>query len=77
GTANLATGLLQGFPVSSSASRTPVAQAAGARTQATGLVGAAAIVVLLLAAPGLLRDLPVAALAAVVISACLSFADVR
>ena len=77
GTANLATGLLQGFPVSSSASRTPVAQAAGARTQATGLVGAAAIVVLLLAAPGLLRDLPAAALAAVVISACLSFADVR
>jgi high affinity sulfate transporter 1 len=77
GAANLATGLFQGFPVSSSASRTPVAEAAGARTQLTGLVGAATIVVLLLLAPALLHDLPQAALAAVVIAACLSFADVR
>ena len=77
GAANLATGLFQGFPISSSASRTPVAEAAGSRTQLTGLVGAATIVALLLVAPGLLRDLPQAALAAVVITACLSFADVR
>jgi high affinity sulfate transporter 1 len=77
GAANLATGLLQGFPISSSASRTPVAEAAGSRTQLTGLVGAATIVALLLLAPGLLADLPQAALAAVVITACLSFADVR
>jgi MFS superfamily sulfate permease-like transporter len=77
GAANLATGLFQGFPVSSSASRTPVAEAAGARTQLTGLVGAATIVVLLLLAPALVHDLPQAALAAVVIAACLSFADVR
>lgn len=77
GAANLATGLFQGFPISSSASRTPVAEAAGSRTQLTGLVGAATIVALLVLAPGLLRDLPQAALAAVVITACLSFADVR
>ena len=77
GAANLATGLFQGFPISSSASRTPVAEAAGSRTQLTGLVGAATIVALLLVAPALLQDLPQAALAAVVITACLSFADVR
>jgi len=77
GAANLASGLFQGFPVSSSASRTPVAEAAGARTQVTGLVGALAIAVLLLFAPDLLSALPSAALAAVVVAACLSFADIR
>jgi MFS superfamily sulfate permease-like transporter len=76
GLANIATGLFQGFSVSSSASRTPVAESAGAKTQLTGLVGALAIAVLLLFAPNLLQNLPSAALAAVVIAACLSFADV-
>ena len=60
---------------SSSASRTPVAESAGAKTQMTGVVGAVAIALLLLAAPGLLKDLPSAVLGAVVIAACLSFAD--
>ncbi|HMS06174.1 MAG TPA: SulP family inorganic anion transporter, partial [Burkholderiaceae bacterium] len=58
GVANLAAGLFQGFPISSSASRTPVAEAAGARTQLTGIVGALAVAALLLFAPGLLRHLP-------------------
>ena len=40
GAANLVTGLFQGFPVSSSATRTPVALAAGSRSQLTGVVGA-------------------------------------
>ena len=40
GAANLATGFFQGFPISSSGSRTPVAEAAGARTQLTSVVGA-------------------------------------
>ena len=75
GTANIAAGLFQGFSISSSASRTPVAEAAGAKTQVTGLVGAAAIAFLLVFAPMLLSDLPSAALGAVVIAACLSFAD--
>ena len=75
GIANVATGLFQGFSVSSSASRTPVAESAGAKTQVTGVVGAVAIALLLLVAPGLLKDLPSAALGAVVIAACLSFAD--
>ena len=51
GAANLATGFFQGFPISSSSSRTPVAEAAGARTQLTGVVGAAAVALLLLWRP--------------------------
>jgi high affinity sulfate transporter 1 len=76
GAANLATGLFQGFPISSSSSRTPVAETAGARTQLTSVVGALAIALLLLAAPNLLRNLPTAALAAVVIAAAISLIEV-
>jgi MFS superfamily sulfate permease-like transporter len=71
GVANLATGLFQGFPVSSSASRTPVAESAGAKTQIAGLVGASCIAVLLIFAPTLFNKLPHAALSAIVISACM------
>ena len=76
GAANLAAGFFQGFPVSSSASRTPVAESAGAKTQLTGVVGAVCIGLLLIFAPVLLRNLPHAALAAVVISACLARVEV-
>lgn len=76
GVANLAAGLFQGFPVSTSGSRTAVAERAGARSQLTGVVGAALIVLMLVVAPGLFRDLPQPALAAVVITASLSLADV-
>jgi MFS superfamily sulfate permease-like transporter len=77
GAANIATGLFQGFSVSSSASRTPVAESAGAKTQITGVVGAGCVALLLIFAPTLLRDLPVAALGAVVIAASLSLVDIR
>ncbi|GAB7005141.1 sulfate permease [Nocardioides sp. AN3] len=76
GAASLAAGLFQGFPVSTSGSRTAVAFQSGSRTQVTGLVGATAIVAMLLFAPGLLRNLPQPALAAVVIAASLSLADI-
>ncbi len=76
GAANIAAGFFQGFPVSTSGSRTAVAAQNGARTQVTGLVGAAAIVLLLLVAPGLLRNLPQPTLAAVVIAASFSLVDV-
>jgi high affinity sulfate transporter 1 len=76
GAANVAAGFFQGFPVSTSGSRTAVAEQAGAKTQLTGLVGAAAIVVMLVLVPGLLRSLPNATLAAVVIAASLSLADI-
>ena len=80
GAANLAAGLFQGFPVSSSSSRTPVAEAAGARTQLTGVIGALAVAALLLVTPSLMRYLPNSALAAVVIAAVLGlfeFADLK
>ena len=80
GAANLAAGFFQGFPISSSSSRTPVAEAAGARTQVTGVVGAVAVAILLIAAPNLMRYLPNSALAAVVIAAAIGlfeFADLR
>jgi high affinity sulfate transporter 1 len=76
GLANITTGLCQGFAISSSASRTPVAEAAGAKTQVTGLVGALAIALLLVWGTEWLQNLPSAVLGAVVIAACLSFADV-
>jgi high affinity sulfate transporter 1 len=76
GVANLATGLFQGFPISSSSSRTPIAEAAGARTQVTGVVGALATAVLLVLAPDLLAFLPDAALAAVVIVAAVGLFEI-
>jgi MFS superfamily sulfate permease-like transporter len=80
GAANLASGFFQGFPISSSSSRTPVAEAAGAKTQLTNVVGAVAVALLLIVAPDLLKNLPNSALAAVVISAAIGlfeFADLR
>ncbi|WP_433383837.1 SulP family inorganic anion transporter [Actinoplanes sp. CA-142083] len=75
GAANIAASFFQGFPVSTSGSRTAVAQQSGSRTQVTGVVGAVAISLLLVFAPDLLRDLPQPTLAAVVIAAALSLAD--
>ena len=76
GAANLAAGFFQGFPVSTSGSRTAVAEWAGAKTQLTGLIGAGLIIVMIVFLPGLFRNLPSPALAAVVITASISLADV-
>jgi high affinity sulfate transporter 1 len=76
GAANLAAGFFQGFPISSSSSRTPVAEAAGAKTQLTGVVGAVAVALLLVAAPNLLQHLPAAALAAVVIASAMGLFEI-
>ena len=76
GTSNVAAGLFQGFPVSTSGSRTAVADQSGAKTQVTGLVGAGLIVLMLLVIPGLFRNLPQPTLAAVVMAAALSLADI-
>jgi high affinity sulfate transporter 1 len=77
GAANLAVGLFQGFPISSSSSRTPVAEAAGARSQMTGVVGALGVAALLLLAPELLQRLPYSALAAVVIASVMGLIEWR
>jgi high affinity sulfate transporter 1 len=76
GAANLAASLFQGFPISSSSSRTPVAEVAGAKTQLTGVVGAIAVALLLMFAPNLLKDLPNSALAAVVIAAAIGLFEI-
>jgi MFS superfamily sulfate permease-like transporter len=77
GIANVAAGFFQGFPISSSSSRTPVAEAAGAKTQLTGVVGAIAIALLLVFAPALLQDLPNTALAAIVIASAIGLIEVK
>ena len=76
GAANLAAGFFQGFPISSSSSRTPVAETAGARTQLTSVVGALTIALMLLVAPNLLEHLPTSALAAVVIAAAIGLFEI-
>ena len=77
GVANLGAGLFQGFPVSTSGSRTAVAERSGAKTQFTGVTGAALIILMIVLLPGLFRNLPQPALAAVVITASLSLADIQ
>jgi len=71
GAANLAAGFFQGFAISSSSSRTPVAESAGSKTQMTGVVGALVVALVIVAAPNLFNDLPYSALAAVVIAAAI------
>jgi len=66
---HVASGLVGGFPVSSSGSRTALALAAGARTQLYSLVAAVVVIVVLFAAGPLLSQLPAAALGAVVLYA--------
>jgi len=77
GAANIATGFFQGFSISSSASRTPVAEAAGSKTQLTGVTGAIAIALLLVFAPSLLKNLPNTALAAVVIASAIGLFEIK
>ncbi|MCA4135596.1 SulP family inorganic anion transporter [Arthrobacter sp. M4] len=75
GAANAASGLLGGFPVSASTSRTPVAVQAGAKSQVTGAIGAVLVLAFMLLAPGITEFLPATTLAAVVIAAAAGIAD--
>ena len=77
GVSNISAGFFQGFAVSTSASRSAVAEQAGAKSQVTGLVGAGMVALMLLVFNTLLADLPQTALAAVVITAALSLMDLR
>jgi high affinity sulfate transporter 1 len=77
GAANVAAGFFQGFAVSTSGSRTAVAEQSGAKSQLTGVVGAALVAILLLFLNSLLADLPQSALAGVVIAAALSLANIN
>jgi high affinity sulfate transporter 1 len=76
GAANVAAGFFQGFPVSTSASRTAVAAQAGTRSQLTGLVGAGVITLVIVAFPSLMQYVPQAVLGSIVVAAALSLADI-
>ncbi|HBW18217.1 MAG: SulP family inorganic anion transporter [Streptosporangiaceae bacterium] len=76
GLANTGSGLVQGFPVSSSASRTAIAVAAGSRTQLYSVVAAATVVGVLEFLRPLLAHFPTAALGAIVIYAAIRLIDV-
>jgi len=77
GAANIGAGLFQGFPVSTSGSRTAVADQAGSRSQVTGVVGAVVITLVLVLIPSLMQYVPQPTLGAIVIAAALSLADIR
>jgi sulfate permease, SulP family len=77
GAANLAAGLLHGFPANASDSRSFVAANAGGRSQMTGLIGAGLVLVTLLALIPLFRNLPNAALGAVIILTAIRLVDLR
>lgn len=77
GSANLLSGFFSGFPVSTSSSRTAVAEQSGAKTQLTGVVAGLLVLSMLLFVPGLVRNMPQPALAAIVITASISLFDIK
>ncbi len=77
GAANLFAGFFSGFPVSTSGSRTAVAEQSGAKTQLTGVVAGVLVLAMLLFVPGLVRNMPQPALAAIVITASISLFDLQ
>ena len=76
GAANIGSGLVMGFPVSSSGSRTALGDSAGSRTQLYSLVVLAALLLVLLVGGPLLSDFPEAALGALIIYAATRLIDV-
>jgi SulP family sulfate permease len=76
GGANVAAGLMQGFPVSSSGSRTAIVDAVGGRTQLAGVATLLGTVVAVVALGPLLAAFPSAALGAVVVYAAVRLVDV-
>ena len=76
GAANIGAGLLRGFPISSSGSRTALGVAAGGRTQVYSLVSLACVVAVLLFAAPMLARFPTAALAAIVVYAATRLIDI-
>ena len=76
GASNIAAGLMHGFPVSSSGSRTAISDSVGSRTQLYSLVLLACVLVVMFAAGDLLATFPTAALGALVVYAALRLIDV-
>ena len=76
GAANIGSSLVGGFPVSSSASRTVIAEASGARTQGYSIIAAALVVVSVLAFSDVISAFPTAALGGVVVYAAIRLIDI-
>ena len=76
GAGSVAAGLVGSFPVNASPPRTGAVATAGGRTQA-GALGAAAVMVVLIPFAGVLKDVPLAALAAILIFIALRLFNVR
>jgi sulfate permease, SulP family len=74
--ANLAAGIAQGMPVSSSASRSAVPATLGSVTSLVSIIASGFVLVTLIAARGVLAAVPRAALAAVILSAAVAIIDV-
>ncbi len=75
GACNIAAGLTHGFPVSSSSSRTALADVVGGRTQLYSLIALGLVVIVMVFASGLLAMFPIAALGALVVYAALRLID--
>ena len=69
GSANIGAGLMQGFPIDASVSRTSVGERIGQLSQLAGLLNAGLVIVAIVALGGFFADLPSATLAAIVIAA--------
>lgn len=76
GAGNIAAGLMQGFPTSSSGSRTAIGASLGSRTQLYSVVALATVLIALLTARGVLAVFPLAALGALVIYAAIRLIDI-
>jgi sulfate permease, SulP family len=77
GAANIASGLLQGFPAGASQSRAAVDESAGGKTQLVGIVAAALVVAFLLWFTHLLENLPQMVLAVIIIAAAINLIEVK
>lgn len=77
GTSNLGNGLMQGFPISSSGSRTVIGDSLGSKTQMFSLVALVVVILVLLFLRPLLAQFPKAALGAIVIYAATKLIEIR
>lgn len=75
GAANLGTGMMQGFPISGSSSRTVIGDSLGSKSQVCSLVAFVIVILVLLFLRPLLASFPLAALGAIVVYAALSLID--
>lgn len=77
GAANIFTGLFQSFPVGASSTKTAVCDSSGGKSQLAGIVAAALVILFLLFFTSVLENLPLVALAAIVIVAGMSLIDIQ